>query len=74
VTLVFVRPSEQQRMIEYLQAENKVLREMHGKQRLRFNDEQRRLLAAKGKDVGRKGLLQIGSMITPDTLLRWHRQ
>ena len=65
---------EQQRMIEYLQAENKVLREMLGESRLRFNDDQRRRLAAKGKEVGRKGLLQIGSLVTPDTLLRWHRQ
>jgi putative transposase len=28
----------------------------------------------KAKKVARKGLFQIGTLITPDTLLRWHRQ
>jgi hypothetical protein len=65
---------EQQRRLEYVQAELAVLREMLGKKRLRFSDEQRRRLAAKGKEVGREGLLEIGSLVTPDTLLRWHRE
>jgi putative transposase len=26
------------------------------------------------KQVGRKGLMEIGSLVTPDTLLRWHRE
>ena len=45
-----------------------------GGKRLRFTDEQRRRLAAKAKKVGRKGLSEIETLVTPDTLLRWHRQ
>ena len=64
----------QQHVIEYLQEENRVLREQLGGKRLRFTDHQRRRLAVKAKKVARKGLFQIGTLITPDTLLRWHRQ
>jgi hypothetical protein len=45
-----------------------------GGKRLRFTDQQRRRLAAKAKKVGRKGLSQIETLVTPDTLLRCHRQ
>jgi len=64
----------QQEVIEYLEAENQALREQLGGKRLRFTDRQRRQLAAKAKAVGRKGLFEIGTVVTPDTLLRWHRQ
>ena len=46
----------QQDVIEYLQAENRVLREQLGDGRLLFTDGQRRRLAAKAKTIGRKGL------------------
>jgi transposase InsO family protein len=62
----------QQDVIEYLQEENRVLREQLGGKRLRFTDQQRRRLAAKAKSIGRKGLLEIGALVTPDTLLRWY--
>lgn len=65
---------EQQQRVEFLQTQLAIVLEMLGKQRLRFSDDQRRRLAAKGKEVGRKGLLEIGSLVTPDTLLRWHRE
>jgi putative transposase len=65
---------EQQQRLEFVQTELAVAREMLGKKRPRFNDDQRRRLAAKGKEVGRKGLLEIASLVTPDTLLRWHRE
>ena len=58
----------------YLREENRVLRELHGKKRLRFTDDQRRRLAAKGKPVGRRVLREFGSIVTPDTILRWHRE
>jgi len=64
---------EQQKILEYLQEENRVLREHLGG-RLRFTDEQRRRLAAKGKDLGRKLLEEVATLVTPDTILRWHRQ
>lgn len=62
--------SEQQRVIEYLQAENQVLWEKLGKGRIPLNDEQRRRLAVKGKALGRKALYEIATIVTPDTILR----
>jgi len=64
---------QHQQAIEYLRAENQVLRELRGKQRLLLNDDQRRRLAVKGKVLGRKLLAEIGTLVTPDTILRWHR-
>jgi len=54
---------QQLELIEYLKAENKVLREMQGDRRLRFTDAQRRRLAAKAKELGRKVLNELGSPI-----------
>lgn len=65
---------EQQRAIEYLQAENQILREKLGKKRILLNDDQRRRLAVKGKELGRKGLRELTTIVTPDTILRWHRE
>jgi putative transposase len=65
---------EQQKVIEYLKEENRVLREHLGTKRLRFTDEQRRRLAVKGKDLGTKILRELGCIVTPDTILRWYRE
>ena len=51
-----------------------MLTELHGPRRLRFNDGQRRRLAVRGKRLGRAVLKQLGSIVTPDTVLRWHRE
>jgi len=64
---------QQQQAIEYLLTENRVLREKVGKKRLLLSDDQRRRLAVKGRILGRKRLEEIGSLFTPDTILRWHR-
>ncbi len=64
----------QQNVIEYLQEENRVLRKQLGGKRLRFTDRQRRRLAAKAKAIGRKGLFEIATLVTPGTLLRWYRR
>ena len=64
----------QDAVIEYLKEENRVLRELHGKKRLRFTDKQRRRLAMKGKALERKVLGEVGSLVTPDTILRWYRR
>ena len=64
----------QQEMIEYLQAENRALREQLGGKRLRFTDSQRRRLARHARAVGRSRLREITTIVTPDTLLRWYRQ
>lgn len=65
--------NQQQQMIEYLHEENRVLKEQLGGKRLRLNDNQRRRLAAKGKALGRTILSEICTIVTPDTILRWHR-
>lgn len=61
-------------ILEYLQEENRVLREQLGDRRLRFSDAQRRRLAAKGRAIGRRALEQLAGLATPDTILRWYRE
>ena len=65
---------KQQHVIDYLVEENRVLREQIGCRRLRFNDDHRRRLAAKAKKLGRKILAQVATIVTPQTLLAWHRK
>jgi putative transposase len=64
---------QQQKAIEYLIAENRILREKIGKKRILLTDDQRRRLAIKGKVLGRKALAEICGIVTPETILRWHR-
>ena len=61
-------------VIDYLREENRVLREQFGEGRLRLNDDQRRRLAAKAKRLGRSILKEVSTIVTPDTLLAWHRR
>ncbi len=63
-------------VITYLIEENRVLKEQleSGGRRLRFTDDQRRRLAAKGKPLGRTNLGRIATIVTPDTILAWHRK
>jgi len=65
---------EQLQAIDYLQTECAVLRELLGKKRLRLNDDQRRRLAVKGRTLGRSRLAELATIVTPDTILRWHRK
>ena len=65
---------QQRELIDYLQEENRVLREQLGTKRLRFNDDQRRRLAVKAKRFGRKLLREVAGIVTPVTLLAWHRR
>ena len=60
-------------MIEYLREENKILREKFGKRRIILNDDQRRRLAVRGKELGKKLLSEVSTIFSPDTILRWHR-
>jgi putative transposase len=64
----------QLQIIDYLREENRVLREQLGGQRVRFNDDQRRRLAAKAKGLGRRLLAEVATIVTPETLLAWHRK
>ena len=64
----------QQEVLDYLVAENRVLKEQLRGRPLRLNDDQRRRLAAKGKRIGRRALNQVATIVTPDTIMRWHRR
>jgi hypothetical protein len=61
-------------VIEFLQAENRLLKERLRGRRIRFTDAERALLARKAKAVGRRALLELDTIVSPDTLLRWHRR
>ena len=74
VTLAGWVNRHQQRVIEYLVAENRVLKDQVKGRRLRLTDDQRRRLAARGRRLGRRGLRPMATIVTPDTILRWHRQ
>src|SRR6516162_2902359 len=65
---------KQQQVIDYLVEENRVLQEQIGCRSGRFNDDQRRRLAAKAKKLSRKILAQVATIVTPQTLLAWHRK
>jgi hypothetical protein len=60
--------------IEYLKVENRMLRERLNGRSLRFTDKEGALLARRAFAIRRKVLLELGTIVTPDTLLRWHRQ
>ena len=65
---------QQQGFIEYLKAENRMLKARLGRRQILFSDAERRLLARHAKAVGRKKLFELDPIVSPDTLLRWHRQ
>ena len=60
-------------IIEFQNDQITTLMRALGKKRLLLTDNQRRLLAVKGKAIGRKALLQLTTIVTPDTILGWHR-
>lgn len=65
---------QQRDVIEFLRDENRVLKtQLHGRQ-LRLSDDERRRLAGIGHRLGRRVLGEVATIVTPDTILRWHRQ
>ncbi|MEL6397217.1 MAG: integrase core domain-containing protein [Planctomycetota bacterium] len=74
VILAGVLSDHQQRVIEYLREENRVLKEQLGGKRPRLSNDQRRRLAAKAKARGRKALAEVCTIVTPDIILRWRRE
>ena len=61
-------------VIEFLREENRILkRQLHGR-RLQLCDDERRRLAVFGERLGRPVLAKVTSLVTPDTILRWHRE
>jgi putative transposase len=65
---------QQQDVIDYLKEENQLLKAKLGDRKIQFTDAERRRLAIRAKALGRKLLSQLDTLVTPDTLLRWHRQ
>jgi hypothetical protein len=64
---------EQQEVIEYLKAENRVLKAQLRGRRVCLSDAERRLVALLGARLGRPILTEVATIVRPDTLLRWHR-
>jgi transposase InsO family protein len=66
--------SGQYEIIEYLREENRVLKTQLRGKRVRLTDDDRRRLAVLGARLGRRILAEVATIVTPDTILRWHRQ
>ena len=64
----------QQHIIEFQNAQIEALLKQLGKKRLLLDDDQRRLLAVKAHAIGRKALFELTTIVTPDTIHRWHRE
>ena len=45
-----------------------------GGRKIQFTDTERRRLAIRAKALGRNVLGQLETLVTPDTLMRWHRE
>src|SRR5713101_9451853 len=58
---------------EYLVTENRILRrQLTG--RVQLTDGERRTLAEIGQKLGKQALKEIANIVTPDTILAWHRR
>ena len=73
-TLALWLNRQQQEVIDYLKEENRLLKAKLGDRKIQFTDAERRRLAIRAKAIGRKFLKQLETLVTPDTLLRWHRE
>ena len=62
------------RRVVFAFEENRVLRRQLGGRQLRLTDDDRRRLAVRACRLGREALREVATLVTPDTLLRWHRQ
>ena len=74
VTLAGWINRQQQDVSAYTQEENRILRNRLKGKRIRFTNDERRPLAVKGKVLGRKVLQEVASVVTPGTILAWHRR
>ena len=54
----------QQQIIEFQNTQIEALLKKLGKKRVLLNDDQRRLLAVKGKALGRKALMELTTIVT----------
>jgi putative transposase len=63
----------EQEELAYLIEENRLLRRQLSGRHVRLTDDDRRRLAVRAFRVDRRALRRIAMIVTPDTLLRWHR-
>jgi putative transposase len=74
--LAYITGSVDQELLvrnEYLVIENRILRQQITG-RVRLSDGERKTLAELGKRLGKKALQEVASIVTPDTILAWHRK
>ena len=64
----------QQGILEFQNAQIRFLMDKMGRKRILPSDQQRRILAARGKAIGRSALMELTTTVTPETTLRWHRR
>jgi hypothetical protein len=60
---------QEREALAYLIEENRVLRAQLGDRRLRLTDDDRRRLAVRAFQLGRRALRQVATIVTPDTLV-----
>src|SRR5262245_15007635 len=74
--LAYITGSVDQELLlrnEYLVNENRILRHQIAG-RVRLSDGERKTLAEIGKKLSRQALAEVASIVTPDTILAWHRK
>jgi len=74
--LAYITGSVDQELLlrnEYLVNENRILRQQITG-RVRLSDGERKTLADIGKKLSKEALAEVASIVTPDTILAWHRK
>lgn len=74
--LVYISGTVEEELLlrmEYLVAENRILREQV-KGRIQLTDAERRTLAEIGKKLSTQALEEAATIVRPDTVLAWHRK
>src|SRR5438445_2767205 len=74
--LAYITGSVDQELLlrnEYLVTENRILRHQI-KGRVRLSNGERKTLAEIGKKLGKQALAEVATIVTPDTILAWHRK
>lgn len=63
-----------QHRIDFLNDQVEELMKLNGKKRILLTDDVRRRLAVKGRTLGLKALRELTTIVTPETIMRWHRE
>ena len=74
--LVYLTGSVEEELLlrmEYLVAENRILRDQISS-RVQLSDTERRTLAEIGKKLSQQALEEVATIVKPDTILAWHRK